>query len=235
MFPTRTNCESAIFDPLCPCVKQIWWWKECFRLKIHLPRPAQVESKMHSMRPIPAEDGQIGDPIQKHQVEFHYQLVMLEYDSLYWSFWHITYINSKSRVYLATQHPINRMTPWHKILHIFTMLPLLAIDQVQMLLQWLSLVSLAYQLLPAHPNQLLSLPAMPPRLFFRDVFSSRISPNLSEFRMPIIDVPSLVSWRQLLQLSSKAQSLDTMLNETMIFHLTPSSAPSPKSGTCTCS
>ena len=34
---------------------------------------AQVESKMHSMRPIPAEDGQFGDPIQKHQVKFHYQ------------------------------------------------------------------------------------------------------------------------------------------------------------------
>ena len=103
--------------------------------------------------------------------------------------------------------------------------PLLAIDQVQMSLQWLSLVSLAYRLLPAHPNQLLSLPAMPPqRLFFWDVFSSR---NFQIFCR--ISDASLVSWRQLLQLSSKAQSLDTKLNDFQWFSIWLHLQPLPRS------
>lgn len=83
---------------------------------------AQVESKMHSMRPIPAEDGQFGDPIQKHQVKFHYQLVM-EFSMIlctvvsdiyiyiryrYRVYIYITYIPNQEN--MANQHPINKMT-----------------------------------------------------------------------------------------------------------------------------
>lgn len=195
---------------------------------------AQVESKMHSMRPIPAEDGQFGDPIQKHQVKFHYQLVM-EFSMIlctvvsdiyiyiryrYRVYIYITYIPNQEN--MANQHPINKMTPWHR--H-FQMPPLLAIDQVQMSLQWLSLVSLAYRLHPAHPNQLLSLPAMPPQRLF---FSGCVQQQNTQIFCRISDA-SLVSWRQLLQLSSKAQSLDTKLNDFQWFSIWLHLQPLPQS------
>lgn len=123
---------------------------------------------------------------------------------------------------MANQHPINKMTPWHR--H-FQMPPLLAIDQVQMSLQWLSLVSLAYRLHPAHPNQLLSLPAMPPQRLF---FSGCVQQQNTQIFCRISDA-SLVSWRQLLQLSSKAQSLDTKLNDFQWFSIWLHLQPLPQS------
>ena len=217
--------------------------KSAARLEIHLiPRPGtgRIKDAFHAAntcwgwtvrRSDPKTSGEIPLPTGNG----------IQYDSLYCSFWHIyLYIRYRYRVYiyityipnqenLANQHPINKMTPWHR--H-FQMPPLLAIDQVQMSLQWLSLVSLAYRLLPAHPNQLLSLPAMPPQRLF---FSGCVQQQNTQIFCRISDA-SLISWRQLLQLSSKAQSLDTKLNDFQWFsiwlHLQP---PSPKSGTCTCS